>query len=111
MMPENTAATPPAPVRLGVPRHLQDCNVYCGPAWVMMVHSGEANGPAAAQAQHELFRRVLDHAKQANDRRPVKSPAESVLALLNTSDRTWKKVFDPEPMPVASLILSAVESV
>jgi hypothetical protein len=31
-----------SPVRLGVPRHLQDCNGYCGPACVMMVHSGES---------------------------------------------------------------------
>ncbi len=101
----------PAPVRLPVPRHLQDCNGYCGPACVMMVLSGERAGQSAAamEGQHELFRRVREHAKQANDRRPVKSPAESLLALLEPSGRKWRKIFDAEPGPVAQEIVSAVE--
>ena len=98
------ASTTTDPVRLGVPRHLQDCNGYCGPACVMMVQSGAA-------AQHELFRRVRDHAKQAGDRRPVKSPAESLLALLAAPGKKWEKVFHPEPLPVAERIIAAVTSV
>lgn len=62
-----------SPIRLGVPRHLQDCNGYCGPACVMMVHTGSG---VQAEAQHEMFRRIREHARQANDRRPVKSPVE-----------------------------------
>ena len=96
-----------APVRLGVPRHLQDCNGYCGPACVMMVHS---SGAATVEAQHEMFRRVRDHAKQAGDRRPVKSPAESLLTLLNSQSRTWEKMFRTEPEPVAARIVQAVEN-
>ena len=102
--------TPPldssAPVRLGVPRHLQDCNGYCGPACVMMVHSGTGG---TVQAQHEMYRRVREHARQANDRRPVKSPAESLLTLLNAHGGTWEKMFHPEPRPVAARIVDAVE--
>ncbi len=94
-------------VRLSVPRHLQDCNGYCGPACVMMVHSGAATS-SATEAQHELFRRVRAHAQQSNDRRPVKSPAESLLTLLAVPGQAWEKIFAPEPLPVASRIIHAV---
>ncbi len=100
------STTPSSPVRLGIPRHLQDCNGYCGPACVMMVHSGSNN---AVESQHQMFRRVRDHARQSNDRRPVKSPAESLLALLNTGDGAWEKLFRTEPGPVATRIVQAVE--
>lgn len=96
-----------SPIRLGVPRHLQDCNGYCGPACVMMVRTGSG---MQAEAQHEMFRRVREHARQANDRRPVKSPAESLLTLLNGGSRKWEKLFHKESEPVAARILAAVES-
>lgn len=96
-----------SPLRLGVPRHLQDCNGYCGPACVMMVHSSSS---ATVEAQHEMFRRVREHARQANDRRPVKSPAESLLTLLNSRGGTWEKMFRSEPEPVAARIVQAVEN-
>ncbi len=100
------STTPSSPVRLGIPRHLQDCNGYCGPACVMMVHSGSSD---AVESQHQMFRRVRDHARQSNDRRPVKSPAESLLILLNTSGGTWEKLFRTESEPVAARIVQAVE--
>ena len=103
MTPSTTSSSP---VRLGIPRHLQDCNGYCGPACVMMVHSGSGN---AVEPQHQMFRRVRDHARQANDRRPVKSPAESLLELLNTSGGAWEKLFRAEPEPVAARIVQAIE--
>jgi hypothetical protein len=73
----------------------------------MMVHTGRG---VAAEAQHEMFRRVREHARQANDRRPVKSPAESLLALLNVGGGTWEKLFHTEPEPVAARVLEAVEN-
>ncbi len=102
-----TPSTTSSPhVRLGIPRHLQDCNGYCGPACVMMVHSV---GGSVVEPQHQMFRRVRDHARQANDRRPVKSPAESLLTLLNTRGGIWEKLFRTEPEPVAARIVQAVE--
>lgn len=73
----------------------------------MMVHTGRG---VAAEAQHEMFRRVREHARQANDRRPVKSPAESLLALLNAGGGTWEKLFHTEPEPVTARVLDAVEA-
>lgn len=73
----------------------------------MMVHTGSG---VQAEAQHEMFRRVREHARQANDRRPVKSPAESLLTLLNSGSRKWQKLFRRESEPVAARILAAVES-
>lgn len=105
-MPAAVPSISHASIRLGVPRHLQDCNGYCGPACVMMVHSTEAT---SMEAQHLMFQRVRAHAKQAHDRRPVKSPAESLLALLNGSGGGWEKIFDAEPEPVAARIVQAVE--
>ena len=67
--------------------------------------------PEAVEGQHEMFRRVRAHAKQANDRRPVKSPAEGLLTLLEPSARKWRKVFHAEPGPVAAQIIRAVEQV
>lgn len=100
------STTTPSQVRLGIPRHLQDCNGYCGPACVMMVHSADGS---AVEPQHQMFRSVRDHARQANDRRPVKSPAESLLTLLNTRSGKWEKLFRTEPEPVAARIVQAVE--
>lgn len=78
----------------------------------MMVLSGEMpDKPEAVEGQHEMFRRVRAHAKQANDRRPVKSPAEGLLTLLEPSARKWRKVFNAEPGPVAAQIIRAVEQV
>ena len=56
-------------LKLAVPRHLQDYNGYCGPACAMMVISSESG--STIPAQQALFRDIRDHAKQANDRRPI----------------------------------------
>lgn len=103
-------STPPdsSALKLEVPRHLQDYNGYCGAACAMMVLSAETG--QSIPAQQELFRSIRDHAKQANDRRPIKSPAESLLALLSTNGKSsWRKVFDPSPDTVAGLLIAAVE--
>lgn len=62
-------------------------------------------------AQSELFRSIRTHAKEAGDRRPIKSPAESLLNLLkDKSGRSWKKVFEPTAAPVADLLLHTLEN-
>ena len=99
-------------VRIDVPRHLQDFNGYCGPACALMVidFAGSKKSPPVF-AQNEFFREVREHAKQASDRRPIKSPAESLLHLLNEhagGDHLWEKVYDTKPLPVAEAILQSV---
>lgn len=109
--------TPPPPdlLRLNVPRHLQDFNGYCGPACALMVidAEGEQKTPAV-YAQNELFKEIRGHAKASKDRRPVKSPAESLLKLINqhsSSQQKWKKIFRPDSAPVAALIVRAIENI
>lgn len=99
-------------IALQVPRHLQDFNGYCGPACAMMVVGGEAVSLSPElHAQHLLFREIRQHAKSGNDRRAIKSPAESLLAVLEKHSRTrWRKAFDPSPGPIARLILDAIET-
>ena len=99
-------------IRLSVARHLQDFNGYCGPACAMMVvdFTGSSKSPPVF-AQNELFREVRSHARAANARRPMKSPAESLLTLVNdhtAGDATWEKVYDPDPTPVARKIIRAI---
>jgi hypothetical protein len=109
--PENPEALR---LTLDVPRHLQDYNGYCGPACALMV--GESLGRTSSAsdfAQNEIFRRIRLHARESQDRRPIKSPAESLLALMNeggTDAVRWEKAFDPDPQPIALRILSAVVS-
>ena len=90
-------------VRIDVPRHLQDFNGYCGPACALMVidFAGSKKSPPVF-AQNEFFREVRDHAKQASDRRPIKSPAESLLHLLNEhagGGHLWEKFTIPSHSP------------
>jgi len=99
-------------IRLGVSRHLQDFNGYCGPACAMMLvdFTGSAKSPPVF-AQNELFREVRQHASAAQDRRPMKSPAESLLALINdhTAGTTkWEKVYHSEPIHVAKKIIRSI---
>ncbi|MEM9081097.1 MAG: hypothetical protein AAGC74_10445 [Verrucomicrobiota bacterium] len=101
-------------LRLDVPRHLQDYNGYCGPACALMVidSSGSQKSPPV-YAQNEIFKEIRGYAKAMNDRRSVKSPAESLLSLLNShakSNRPWKKVFQPDSKPVADQIFHALEA-
>ena len=101
-----------APLRLPVFRHLQDYNGYCGPACALMIAEAEGHATEPAHfAQNEIFRAIRSHARDQGDRRPVKSPAESLLALLNRSGPAprWSKHFDAEPLPVAGRILDALE--
>lgn len=100
-------------IRIAVPRHLQDCNGYCGPACALMVvdFTGSAKSPPVF-AQNDFFKEIRDYAKKSADKRPVKSPAESLLSLLNdhTSGTTkWEKVYDEKSHVVAEKILQAVE--
>ncbi len=102
-------------LRLEVPRHLQDFNGYCGPACALMVVDavGSAKSPPV-MAQNDFFREIRGYAKEMKDRRAVKSPAESLLKLVNdhtAGEMKWKKVFLPESAPVASLIFQAIEKV
>lgn len=100
------------PLRLPVFRHLQDYNGYCGPACALMIAEAEGRATEPAHfAQNEIFRSIRDHARDQGDRRPVKSPAESLLALLNRAESAprWAKHFDAEPLPVARRVLAAVE--
>ncbi len=98
--------------RLKVSRHLQDFNGYCGPACAMMVvdFAGSAKSPPV-YAQNELFREVRQYAKSTQDRRPMKSPAESLLSLVNdhaAGDTIWEKIYDPEPQQVAKTIVHSI---
>lgn len=103
MTPQTTDLT----IKLRVPRHLQDYNGYCGPACAMMVISAEPG--VSVPAQQALFRDIREHAKQANDRRPVKSPAESLLALISRNSKVrWSKIFDPVPDKIAARLIHAV---
>lgn len=103
--------SPPPRIRLDVPRHLQDYNGYCGPACAMMVVAGESESlPVALQAQQNLFREIRQHAKVNNDKRPIKSPAESLIAVLHAHSRLpWRKCFDTDPMAIARRILESIE--
>lgn len=99
-------------LRLPVPRHLQDFNGYCGPACAMMVvdFAGSSKSPPVF-AQNELFREVRAHARSHKDRRPIKSPAESLLSLVNDhtpGNARWEKVFGPEPQPIARRIIRSI---
>lgn len=99
-------------IRLDIPRHLQDFNGYCGPACALMVidFAGSKKSPPVF-AQNEFFREVRGHAKEAADRRPIKSPAESLLHLLNDhagGETRWEKIYQNESLPVAEAILQAV---
>lgn len=100
-----------ARINLGIPRHLQDYNGYCGPACAMMVVAGEqATLPPELQAQQNLFREIRQHAKASNDKRPIKSPAESLIAVLEMhSHSRWQKFFDSSPDPIARRILDSIE--
>jgi len=100
-------------IRLGVSRHLQDFNGYCGPACALMVveFTGSAKSPPVF-AQNEFFREIRTNAKANKDRRPVKSPAESLLTMLNdhtAGEMQWTKIFNPDSFPVAKEIFLAVE--
>ncbi|MGJ8696766.1 MAG: hypothetical protein ACSHYF_10635 [Verrucomicrobiaceae bacterium] len=102
-------------LRLEVPRHLQDFNGYCGPACALMVvdATGSAKEPPVL-AQNDFFREIRGYAKEMKDRRAVKSPAESLLKLVNdhtAGEKKWKKVFLAESGPVAALIFEAIEKV
>lgn len=104
---------PDTGIRLDVPRHLQDFNGYCGPACALMVidYAGSRKSPPVF-AQNEYFREVRRHAKENSDRRPIKSPAESLLHLINdhaAGETRWEKIYQPDPQPVAEAILQAVE--
>lgn len=101
----------PARIQLGTPRHLQDYNGYCGPACAMMVVAGEqATLPPQLRAQQNLFREIRQHAKTHNDKRPIKSPAESLIAVLDAhSHSRWQKWFDSSPGPIARRILDSIE--
>ncbi|MCU0749978.1 MAG: hypothetical protein MUF13_10590 [Akkermansiaceae bacterium] len=103
--------TPPPRIRLDVPRHLQDYNGYCGPACAMMVVAGESGSlPEALHAQQNLFREIRQHAKANNDKRPIKSPAESLIAVLHAHSRLpWRKFFDSQPRAIARRILDSIE--
>jgi hypothetical protein len=103
--------SPPPRIRLDVPRHLQDYNGYCGPACAMMVVAGESEGlPVALHAQQDLFREIRQHAKANNDKRPIKSPAESLIAVLHSHSRlSWRKCFDADPRAIARRILESIE--
>jgi hypothetical protein len=105
-----TPNSPPR-IRLDVPRHLQDYNGYCGPACALMVVAGEmATLPEEFKAQQNLFREIRQHAKASNDKRPIKSPAESLIAVLDAHSRSsWRKFFDPDPGPIAKLVLESIE--
>jgi len=101
-----------APLRLPVFRHLQDYNGYCGPACALMIAEAEGRATEPSHfSQNEIFRAIRDHARDQGDRRPVKSPAESLLAFFNPkgSPPRWAKLFDTEPLPVAGRVLEAVE--
>lgn len=99
---------------LAVPRHLQDYNGYCGPACALMVAEALGRTALAADfAQNEIFRRIRRHAQESQDRRPIKSPAESLLALMNAGGNDaihWEKMFHPEPQPIARRILHTIVS-
>jgi hypothetical protein len=101
----------PARITVDIPRHLQDFNGYCGPACAMMVAAWEnATLPAPAKAQHDVFRMIRQHAKAANDKRPIKSPAESIIAVLEgLSQMRWRKFFDQDAASIAGRILAAIE--
>ncbi|MGJ8726228.1 MAG: hypothetical protein ACSHYB_16850 [Roseibacillus sp.] len=99
-------------IRIDVPRHLQDFNGYCGPACALMVvdFAGSKKSPPVF-AQNDFFREIRSHAKQASDKRPIKSPAESLLSLINNhadGATQWEKVYQTESAPVAEAILEAI---
>ena len=103
-------------IKLAIPRHLQDYNGYCGPACAMMVLDQTDSSPTGSQlakpvpGQPELFRSIRAYAKESSDKRPIKSPAESLLTLLvKQSGQNWKKFFDPEPAPIAELVLRSIQ--
>jgi hypothetical protein len=106
-----SATEPSSRISLAIPRHLQDYNGYCGPACAMMVLD-QTDRSAPLAGQPELFRSIRAYAKESSDRRPIKSPAESLLALLaKQSGSNWKKYFDPEPAPIAERILRSIQQV
>ncbi len=103
-------------IKLAIPRHLQDYNGYCGPACAMMVLDQTDPNSTGSQlakpmaGQPQLFRSIREYAKESSDKRPIKSPAESLLTLLvKQSGRNWKKFFDPEPAPIAELVLRSIQ--
>lgn len=101
----------PNRISLEIPRHLQDFNGYCGPACAMMVAAFEdPTLPPAIQAQPQLFQKIRQHAKSCNDKRPIKSPAESLIAVLETNSKfRWLKYFHFTPGPIAQRILDTIE--
>ena len=100
-------------VRIEIPRHLQDCNGYCGPACALMIvdFAGSAKHPPVF-AQHSFFREIREQAKRSADKRPIKSPAECLEQLVNdhaAGEVKWQKVYDANPQVVAEKIWHAVE--
>ena len=109
MNPESSSQEP---IRLNIPRHLQDYNGYCGPACALMLvdFAGSAKSPPV-YAQEEYFKEIRQHARESRDRRPIKSPAESLLEMVNThtaGDWEWSKIDNAEPRPVAKRVFSAI---
>lgn len=103
----------PSIVRIEIPRHLQDCNGYCGPACALMIvdFAGSAKHPPVF-AQHSFFREIREQAKRSADKRPIKSPAECLEQLVNdhaAGEVKWQKVYDANPQVVAEKIWHAVE--
>jgi hypothetical protein len=97
------------PIRLPVYRHLQDYNGYCGPACaLMLLETAQEHGD---YAQGELFRAIRGHASGVGDKRAVKSPAESLLSLINggSSRLSYEKAFAPLPQTIAARLLHAIE--
>ncbi len=114
-MTDTSDTTDNSRLHLSVPRHLQDYNGYCGPACALMVSESLGHTKAEVDfAQNEIFRRIRKFAQESQDRRPVKSPAESLLALMNAGGTEatvrWEKAFDPEPLPIAQRIQRAIVS-
>lgn len=99
--------------RIEIPRHLQDCNGYCGPACALMIVDfvGSAKHPPVF-AQHSFFREIREQAKRSADKRPIKSPAECLEQLVNehaAGEVKWQKIYDANPQLVAEKIWHAVE--
>lgn len=100
--------------RIEIPRHLQDFNGYCGPACALMMidFAGSSQSPPVF-AQNDFLREIRAHANSNSDRRPVKSPAESLLALINehtAAPLAYEKAFSPLPQAVAARIIQAIDS-
>lgn len=107
------SATSNPTVRIPVSRHLQDFNGYCGPACALMCveFAGSAKSPPV-YAQNEFFREIRNHAKSTKDKRPFKSPAESLLSMLNDhtdGNMAWVKIYSPDTERVAQQIVHAID--